>query len=134
LDRRIDYLTLSGGKKFEIPFDLFVAFATNLEPSELVDDAFLRRIANKIKVDFVTHEQFHAIFRGVCGQTGLDYDATVVDHLIELLSTKYKEPLRPCYARDVVRQIGWGARYEGKPPQLDAVSVEQACQRYFVTS
>ena len=134
LDRRIDYLTLSGGKKFEIPFDLFVAFATNLEPSQLVDDAFLRRIANKIKVDFVGREQFQAIFRGVCAQTGLDYDEAVVDHLIELLGAKYKEPLRPCYPRDVVRQVCWGAQYESKPPQLDAVSVEQACQRYFVTA
>ena len=134
LDRRIDYLTVVGGKKFEIPFDLFVAFATNLEPSHLVDDAFLRRIANKIQVAYVTEEQFHVIFRNVCEQSGLDYDGTVVDELIELLNTKYKEPLRPCYARDVVRQVCWGARYEGKPPQLDSDSVEQACQRYFVSS
>jgi len=133
LDRRIDYLTVVGGKKFEIPFDLFVVFATNLEPAQLVDDSFLRRIANKIKVDYVTEEQFHAIFRGVCNDAGLDYKGALVDQLIGLLKTRYKEPLRPCYARDIVRQVSWAARYQGTTPQLDPVAIEQACHRYFVS-
>lgn len=134
LDRRIDFLSILGGTKFEIPFDLFVAFATNMEPAKLVDDAFLRRIANKIKVDYVSEDHFHAIFRKVCETTGLAYDHKVVDRLIDLLKVKFREGLRPCYPRDVVLQIQWAAKYHGMEAQLSHESVEQACHRYFVNA
>jgi len=133
LDRRIDFLTLAGGKKFEIPFDLLVVFATNLDPSKLTDEAFLRRIQNKIKVDHVNARQFHAIFQGVCRQFSLEYNASVVDELIDLLTKTLHEPLRPCYARDLVQQICWTARYEGKEPHLDRSSIVQACRNYFIS-
>jgi len=132
LDRRIDFLTLAGGKKIEIPFDLFVIFATNLDPTKLVDEAFLRRIQTKIKVDFVTPEQFCEIFRRVCQQSGLNYDAAVVDDLIQMIGLEYKEPLRACYPRDIVQQILWGARYLQKEPLLDREAVVQACRSYFL--
>lgn len=133
LDRRIDFLTLAGGKKIEIPFDLFVIFATNLDPAKLVDEAFLRRIQTKIKVDFVTPGQFREIFRRVCLQSGLTYDAAVVDDLIQMVGLEYKEPLRACYPRDIVQQILWGARYLQKEPHLDREAVTQACRNYFLT-
>jgi len=76
-----------------------------------VDEAFLRRIQTKIKVDFVTPEQFREIFRRVCQQSGLNYDAAVVDNLIQMIGVEHKEPLRACYPRDIVQQILWGARY-----------------------
>ena len=66
LDRRIDFITLAGGRKIEIPFDLLVVFATNLDPAKLVDEAFLRRIQTKIKIDFMTPDQFREIFRRLC--------------------------------------------------------------------
>ena len=133
LDRRIDFLTLSGGKKFEIPFDLFVAFATNLEPSKLADEAFLRRISNKIKMGYVQPPEFHQIFRDICGSYGLEYSESIVDETIKLLEATWKQPLRACYPRDLALQITWAARYEGKPPQLDIPSVKQACHNYFVS-
>lgn len=132
LDRRIDFLTLAGGKKFEVPFDLLVAFATNLDPAGLADEAFLRRIQTKIKVDYVTREQFHEIFRRVCADAGLVYDAAVVEDLIHILRES-RQPLRACYPRDIVQQICWAARYEGKRPELDATTVAQACRNYFLS-
>ncbi len=132
LDRRIDFLTLAGGKKIEIPFDLFVVFATNLEPSQLVDEAFLRRIQTKVKVDSVTPQQFHAIFRGVCAQFGLAYDADVVESLIAVITDEVKQPLRACYPRDIVQQVCWAAKYEGKQPQLTWEAVAEGCRNYFV--
>ena len=132
LDRRIDFLTLTGGKKFEIPFDLFVAFATNLEPKQLADEAFLRRIANKIRMDYASREQFHNIFRDVCGRYGLEYTEAIVDEAIRQLKDDWKQPLRPCYPRDLALQITWTARYEGTAPQLDAKSIAKACHNYFV--
>ncbi len=129
LDRGIDFLTLAGGKKFEIPFDLFVAFATNLDPTTLADEAFLRRIPSKIKIDNVTEEQFHEIFHRVCDEQRLNYDAAVVDQLIVMLD---KRPLHACYPRDIVRQICWAARYAGQVPHFDLASVAQACHNYFL--
>ena len=80
LDRRVDFLTLPGGQKFEIPFELIVVFATNLDPNELADEAFLRRIPNKIKIDYATPAQFVEIFRNECGRRLLDCDDAIVQH------------------------------------------------------
>ncbi len=134
LDRQIDFLTLAGGKKIEIPFDLFVVFATNLDPARLVDEAFLRRIQTKIKVDFVTPAQFREIFRRVCMQSKLAYDSAVADALIEMITARYQEPLRACYPRDIVLQIISGARYLQKEPRVDREAVTQACRNYFLAT
>jgi predicted ATPase with chaperone activity len=132
LDRRIDFLTLAGGKKIEIPFDIFVVFATNLDPTKMMDEAFLRRIQTKIKVDFVSPEQFREIFRRVCVQYELGYNAAVVDSLIQMIGQDFKEPLRACHPRDVVQQIIWAAQYLQKDPVLDRDTVAQACRNYFL--
>jgi predicted ATPase with chaperone activity len=74
LENRQDFLCLHTGQKFTIPFDQFLVFATNLEPRSLVDDAFLRRIRSKVKVNHVTREQFIEIFRLVCQNYQVDYN------------------------------------------------------------
>jgi predicted ATPase with chaperone activity len=132
LDRRIDYLSLAGGKKIQIPFDLLVVFATNLDPSKMLDEAFLRRIQTKIKVDYVSPEQFREIFRRVGVQFKLEHDPSLADDLMRLISVDYKESLRACYPRDIVQQILWKAQYLQKVPRLDRVAVTQACQNYFL--
>ncbi|HET7216132.1 MAG TPA: hypothetical protein VFL79_21270, partial [Terriglobia bacterium] len=133
LDRRIDFLNLAGGKQIEIPFDLFVAFATNLDPRSLADEAFLRRIQTKIKVDYVPPGQFHEIFKRVCTEYKLVYDATVVDGVLSLLAA-LQQPLRACYPRDIAQHICWAAKYQGTQPRLDGASVRQACRNYFLES
>ena len=71
LDRRVDYLMLRYGVKFQIPFELMVVFSTNLEPSDLADEAFLRRIHNKIFVDAVDEKVFDQIFHRVVGKIAI---------------------------------------------------------------
>jgi predicted ATPase with chaperone activity len=132
LDRRIDFLTLAGGKKIQIPFDLFVVFATNLDPARVVDEAFLRRIQTKIKLDHISRDHFHEIFRRACREANIDYDATVVDELIELIGGPLSQTLRSCHPRDIIQQICWKARYAGHPPRLDREAVAQACRNYFL--
>jgi energy-coupling factor transporter ATP-binding protein EcfA2 len=134
LDRRIDFLTLGGGRTFEVPFDLFLVFSTNLDLAELADGAFLRRIPNKIKVKNLTVEQFHEIAKNVCGASQVAYDAAVIDRLVKLISDDLKQPLRACHPRDIVAQICWAAKYKGMKPELDASAIEQACRNYFVES
>jgi|SRR5579864_970268 len=133
LDRRIDFLTLAGGKKIEIPFELFVVFATNMDPAQLVDTAFLRRIQTKVRVDMATQQHFTEIFRRVCHDNELTYDAALVDELMDILKNQLKEPLRPCYPRDLVNQISWTARYEGRKPRLDRDSLIRAVNAYFLS-
>ncbi|PYV12924.1 MAG: hypothetical protein DMG07_15955 [Acidobacteria bacterium] len=132
LDRKIDFLTLAGGKKIEVPFELLVVFATNLDPAGLVDPAFLRRIQTKIKVNTVSESQFQEIFRRVCSDHGLQCDADIVDGLISEIRDKQKEPLRACYPRDIVNQVCWAARYEGKERRLDREAVMRAAEAYFL--
>jgi predicted ATPase with chaperone activity len=132
LDRGIDFLTLVGGRKLEIPFDLFVVFATNLEPSHLADEAFLRRIHNKVKVDDMNREEFQQVFERLCGRLELKYDPGIAGFLANLLTTEWKQPLRPCYAVDVLNQIVWTAQYVGEPPCVDRESLSEACRNYFL--
>jgi len=133
LDRGIDFLTLAGGNKIEIPFDVLVAFATNLDPATLVDEAFLRRIQTKIKLGGVTSEQFHEICRRVCAGNKLRYDAALIDELINTITTELGQDLRACHPRDIVNQVCWEARYERRTPRLDRDSLAHAVRTYFIS-
>jgi predicted ATPase with chaperone activity len=132
LDRRVDFLTLPGGRKFEVPFDLFVVFSTNLDPNQLADEAFLRRIPNKIAVGYATPEQFLEIFRRECQVRLIGWDDGVPEHLIHCITEEMKQPLAHCHPRDLLNQIFWAARYAGEEPHLTRETVEQACRAHFL--
>ena len=132
LDRSIDFLTLAGGRKIEIPFDMLVVFATNLDPSELVDDAFLRRIQTKIRLESISRADFHEIYRRVCDELHLEYRAEPVERLLDVIAGELGQELRACFPRDLVQQVCWTARYRQAEPVLDDSSLDLACRTYFV--
>jgi len=132
MDRRIDFLTMAGGRKIEVPFEMLVVFATNMNPEELVDAAFLRRMQTKIRVDTATDEQFCEIFRRVAGNRGLAIEDRVLRDLIAVIRDALHQPLRGCQPRDLVNQVCWAARYEDKEPQLDHASLMTAVEAYFL--
>jgi hypothetical protein len=132
LDRRVDFLTLPAGKKFEIPFEVIVVFATNLDPNDLADEAFLRRIPNKIKIDYATPAQFIEIFRNECGTRLLDCDDAIAQHAIRVITQEMKQPLAQCYARDLLNQIVWAAAFMDAEPALTPATIEEACRNYFL--
>lgn len=132
LDRRIDFLTLAGGKKIEIPFEMLVVFASNMNPFDLVDASFLRRIHTKIKVGAVSSEQFIEIFRRVAADRRVPFDPEIPDALINFIQRILKQELRSCFPRDIVEQACWAARYEGRKPYLDLASLKQAVDAYFL--
>ena len=134
LDKRIDYLTLPGGRKFEIPFDLFAVFSTNINPRQLADDAFLRRIPNKIKVDYATPAQFLKILRRECDRRRLPCEDGVGDQLIRFITGEMKQPLCPCHPADLLNQISWAATFRAEPPRVNRGTLEQACRSYFLSS
>ncbi|MGH9615230.1 MAG: hypothetical protein ACRD28_00715, partial [Acidobacteriaceae bacterium] len=117
----------------EIPFEILVVFSTNLDPSQLLDDAALRRIHTKIKIGAASDEQFCEIFRRVADEYRLEYDPSILHHIIEVIRS-HSDLLRPCYPRDIMNQICWSARYEDRKPQIDRNTVARAAEAYFVSS
>jgi len=132
LDRRVDYLTLAGGKTIEIPFELLVVFASNMDPNELMDPAFMRRIQTKIKIGAVPDKQFCEIFRRVATESGVAFDAEIPNLLIGFVHDTMKQELRSCYPRDIVNQVCWAAQFEDREPYLDRAALNLAIESYFV--
>jgi MoxR-like ATPase len=133
LDRRIDFLTLAGGKKIEIPFEMLVVFASNMNPYELVEPAFLRRIQTKIRIGAVNDEQFCEIFRRVALTKRIAFDPGIPRELIDFIQQTLKQELRSCYPRDIVNQACWAARYEGRKAYIDHAALKQAVDTYFLS-
>jgi MoxR-like ATPase len=131
LDRRVDFFTLPGGRKFEVPFDLFIVFSTNLDPTQLADEAFMRRIPNKIGVDYATREQFVEIFKHECQNRTVQCDEGIPEYVVQCLRDM-RQSLAQCHARDLINQIFWAAKYAGVEPRITARSVEQACRAHFL--
>jgi len=132
LDRGIEFLTLAGGRKIEVPFELMVIFASNKDPNKLMDPAFLRRIQTKIRIGEVTPQQFLEIFRRVALQHGLSVDDDTIYGLVAVIREELVEELRACHPRDLINQVVWAARFEGKPVVLDRNALLKAVESYFL--
>ncbi len=133
LENRQDFLHLRTGQKIAIPFDQFIVFATNLEPRNLVDDAFLRRLRSKVKVDYVTRDQFVEIFRLCCSQYQLEFDLDVVEYLLTTYYDGGKNTLTSCHPRDLLEKILDYSRYHQVTPRLTPENLDRACRSYFVS-
>jgi len=134
LEKRVDYLTLHTGKKFRIPFDTLVIFCTNIDPRKLADEAFLRRIRNKIYVGDPTPEDYTEIFRRDCERHGICFDPLAVEFLREHYYAKHDLTPRSCHPRDLIEQIVSIAKFYETPPSLDQWFLDRACQNYFLLS
>ena len=132
LESRIDFLALHTGRKFEVPFDVLVIFATNLEPRKLADEAFLRRIPYKIHATDPSLEQFSAIFYMMCQKYGIAFDQAVIDHLV----TKYYQgrglQMRACHPRDLIEHMVNLCRYRRQPPAVTQKLLDEVCRTYFL--
>jgi hypothetical protein len=131
LDRRVDYLTLRYGVKFQIPFELMVVFSTNLEPSDLADEAFLRRIRNKIYVEAVDPASFDQIFTRVVQARGIQAEPDSAEYLRKLCLREGRTELRACYPGDICNILHSIGRYEGRPPAMTKSELERATALYF---
>lgn len=132
LEKRVDFLTLHTGRKIEIPFDVLIVFATNLAPTDLVDEAFLRRIRHKIEIRDPSFEEYREIFKRICAHKGVPYDDKALAYLLQEHYIKPKVPLRACHPRDIIDQLIDIARYQNRPPILAKDLIDKACEAYFV--
>jgi len=131
LDRRVDYLMLRYGVKFQIPFELMVVFSTNLDPSDLADEAFLRRIHNKIFVDAVDPASFDQIFARVATKFGISSETDSAEYLRKLCLREGRTELRACYPGDICTILTSIGKYEGRPPFMSKSELERAAALYF---
>jgi hypothetical protein len=132
LESRVDYLTLHTGKKFQVPFDVLTVFATNLDPSSLADEAFLRRIPYKIAVDDPTVEQFTRILEMNCLRRDLRFHPVIAAYLQRRHYMPTQRPLRSCHPRDLLDQVTALCRYRGLEPVLNREMLDAACEAYFI--
>lgn len=132
LERRVDFLNLPMGHQLSVPFECLLVYATNLDPSELVEEAFLRRIPYKILVDNPSPEDYREIFRRVCDAKEVPY----AEEGVELLEREYYgkggHTPRACHPRDIVGHLCDLARYRGKPPSMAGDLLREACSTYFL--
>ncbi len=134
LDRHVDYLMLRYGVKFQIPFELMVVFATNLDPASLADEAFLRRIQNKILVEEVSAGVFDEILRRYALAKGIPYDQDMAVYLRALCLRDGRTVLRACYPGDICRILLSISLYETRQPRMTRTDLERAVNLYFARS
>jgi predicted ATPase with chaperone activity len=132
METGMDFLSLITGHQVAIPFTPLLVFATNLDPLELADEAFLRRLPCKVQVPDPTPETFHEIFRRTCVELGIEYNEQGYAYLIERYYTHARRDLRSSHPRDLARLLVSGARYFGVAPQLTPQLVDVAAGLYFV--
>jgi hypothetical protein len=132
LESRVDYLTLHTGKKFQVPFDVLVVFATNLDPASLADEAFLRRIPYKIAVEDPSVEEYSRIFEMNCRRRGLKFHQVMVAYLHRRHYRPEGRPLRACQPRDLLDQVTALCRYRGTEPTITRELLDAACASYFL--
>jgi predicted ATPase with chaperone activity len=131
LECRHDYLTLATGKKIQVPFEQLIIFSTNLEPLDLADEAFLRRIPYKIEVKSPSVTEFARLFEASCKTFGCRFFPEAVRYLIETHYTPYGRPLRRCHPRDLLAQIKNYCLYYGRPMELRPDYLDRVVRSYF---
>ncbi|MFH1246055.1 MAG: ATP-binding protein [Candidatus Omnitrophota bacterium] len=131
MEKRVDYLSLRTGKKIEVPFETLVIFSTNLNPKELVEEAFLRRIRHKIKVEDPSPDEYRRIFKEICRIKGIVFEESALTHIYQEYYLKHNLSARSCHPRDIVEQLMDIARYLNITPNLNIQLLKKACDAYF---
>jgi len=133
LDRGEDFLTFTSGRRAAIPFAPFVVFATNMDPFELVEEAFLRRIRYKIEIKSPNKEEFTEIFRRLCKIHGVEFQQSAVDFIYLQYYIRYGIAPRGCHPRDLLRDLIDYAAFLGRPPSLSEDMLDHSCRSYFMS-
>ncbi len=134
LDRRVDYLSLRYGIKFQIPFEVMVVFSTNLDPQDLADEAFLRRIHNKILIESVDPSTFDQIFARVVSSKRVPHEPDSAEYLRRLCLSGGRSELRACYPLDICNILASISDYERRALRMSKEDLERAVDLYFARS
>ena len=130
LEKRIDYLTLPSGGKFQVPFNALLVFCTNIDPVKLLDEAFLRRIPYKIRMQDPTEEAFLTILESSAARYGIEYSPEMAEYL---LARHFRgiRPMRGCHPRDILQQLVNIAIFTDNSPQMKKDELDRSVSLYF---
>ena len=131
LSRGVDFLTLSHGAAFTIPFDAKVVFSTNMRPDQLGDDAFARRIPNKVYVGAIDEAGFDQVLAAVCKGMSVGCNQESANYLKQLIRDQTGTDLRPYYPADFAKTLIAICDYEGRPRVLDKDAIDRVAKIYF---
>jgi predicted ATPase with chaperone activity len=131
LEKHFDFLYLSNGRQIQVPFDQLLVLSTNLEPHDLLDEAFLRRIPYKIEIGGPTEAELRQLIENIADAMDFQYNAEAVDHLIDMHYRRAHRPMRFCHARDLLRQIKNYCDVHNLPRELSIDAFDMAVQNYF---
>ncbi|MBJ2350576.1 MULTISPECIES: AAA family ATPase [Pseudomonas] len=132
MEEKRDFINLGGGRHCELPFDLVLVFSTNLNPLELADEAFLRRIGYKVQFGYLKPDEYERIWRQECERLGIPYDPLLVRYVLQRLYASEGMPLVPCHPRDLLNMALDRQRYLGGSGPLLPQELEWAWHNYFV--
>jgi Mg-chelatase subunit ChlI len=132
LESGVDFLRLTSGQTIEIPFRQLIVFSTNLDPADLVDDAFLRRIQMKVEVTEPDEKLYYQIFQIVCRGQEIEFDQQSFIYLLQNWYRKPKRAMQAVHPRDIIKIVVSICEYEGAPRHLSPELVDEACLSYFV--
>jgi len=133
LERRIDFLTLHNGQKIEVPFEQLVVFSTNLNEHELVDEAFLRRMGYRARIEPPTIDAYVEIFKRAAGQRGIAVEQVSIDHVLRKYERE-RRIMKACEPRDLLNRINDICVFEGIEPRLTPDLIDVAWRNYFGAS
>lgn len=133
LEKKYDFMTLANGRKIQLPFKVMIIFSTNMDPADLVDDAFLRRIKYKILVGNPTRQQFDDLFKLMCRIRKVEFDERGYEYLLEKWYRKFARDFRFVHPRDLLSQMKDIADYMGVPCEMSNFElIDRAAASYFV--
>jgi hypothetical protein len=131
LDTGVEHVTLQGGRKFVVPFDVTMIFVTNLEPQGLLDPSSLRRLGYKVHVGPISEVAYRKLFRQQCRALGIVSDEGTLGYLINELHRDSGQPLLASVPRDILSRIADFAAFTGQPPTMSVAAVDQAWSSMF---
>ena len=133
LERRVDYLALHTGKKIEVPFEQLVVFSTNLDEKDLADQAFLRRMGYRARVEPPTPAAYSEIFKRVAYNRGIRCEQSILDHVLTKYRVEHRQ-MKGCEPRDLLDRVTDICLFEGQPLELSSQVIDIAWRNYFGAS
>jgi Mg-chelatase subunit ChlI len=130
LENRCDFLTLPTGKKIQIPFEQLLIFSTNLDPNDLVDEAFLRRVPYKVFVGDPGPDEYRELMRNVAAELGFPETPEAAEYLLSFYRQKNRRPRR-CHPRDLLKQVESYCKYRQIALTIRPEYLRRACRNYF---
>ncbi len=131
LEKGMDFLTLSSGKKIEVPFEQLIILSTNLDPRDLGDEAFWRRIRYMIETPSPTDVEFKKIFQTICAKKKILFDEDAYAYLIERFYTQANREFRSVHPRDILNRVSDHISYYTLPSKLTRQLIDHACRALF---